>query len=344
MNRRQFFKRSGLGLGAAVFSGARPEALLGQNLSTVRVSGLSSGMTAVAANLLVRSGAAERRGLHVEVKPFGADVRAQNFLQGLSDVSFDFGPSQVAIAFSRFPTAIVNSVQATQDMVIVRADSGMDRIEDLLNFQQREGRKPKFGIYGRDSSGFNEFAVLLAVKFGVNRPRLEQIFDLVEASPPGLIPLLRHGNVDAANLFDPLALRAELDANARSIFGPFAREFEKIWGTPKVLSGITVRVDYLRKNLDILRRLRDAWIDTVEWVSRNGYEFFREDRFKQLTGIRENRAIDRLIERNISLPLFIARWDTAMKETQLQFLKVAAQQGILPSVPATAIADLEDFA
>lgn len=344
MNRRQFFKRSGLGLGAAVFSGARPEALLGQNLSTVRVSGLSSGMTAVAANLLVRSGAAERRGLHVEVKPFGADVRAQNFLQGLSDVSFDFGPSQVAIAFSRFPTAIVNSVQATQDVVIVRADSGMDRIEDLLNFQRREGRKPKFGIYGRDSSGFNEFAVLLAVKFGVNRPRLEQIFDLVEASPPGLIPLLRHGNVDAANLFDPLALRAELDANARSIFGPFAREFEKIWGTPKVLSGITVQVDYLRKNRDILRRLRDAWIDTVEWVSRNGYEFFREDRFKQLTGIRENRAIDRLIERNISLPLFIARWDTAMKETQLQFLKVAAQQGILPSVPATAIADLEDFA
>ena len=344
MHRRQFLKYSGLGLGTAVFSGARPAALHGQTLSTVRVSSLSSGMTAVAANLLVRSGAPRRRGLHVEVRSFGADVRVQNFLQGLSDVSFDFGPSQIAIASSRFATTIIHSVQNTQNVVMARVDSGVDTMEDLLNFQQREGRKPKLGIYGRDSSGFNELAVLLTVKFGVNRPRLEQIFDLVEAAPPGLIPLLRRGDIDAATLYDPLALRAESDANAKTIYGPYSHEFEKIWGAPKILAGIAVRVDFLRKNLDLVTRVRDAWIDTVEWAFRNGYEFFREDRFQDLTGIREEEAVTRLIERSIQLPLFTARWDRAMKETQHQFLRVAAQQGILPSVPDTAIAGLEDFA
>ena len=220
----------------------------------------------------------------------------------------------------------------------------MTRWRDLLNFQQREGRKPKLGIYGRDSSGFNELAVLLTVKFGVNRPRLEQIFDLIEAAPPGLIPLLRRGDIDAATLYDPLALRAESDANAKTIYGPYSHEFEKIWGAPKILAGIAVRVDFLRKNLDLVTRVRDAWIDTVEWAFRNGYEFFRENRFQDLTGIREDEAVTRLIERSIQLPLFTARWDRAMKETQRQFLSVAAQQGILPPVSDTAIAGLEDFA
>ncbi len=344
MNRRQFFKYSGLSLGAAACSKASSGRLLGQALTTVRVSGLSGGMTAVAANLLVRSGAARRQGLNVEVKPFGADLSVQNFLQGLSDVSFDFGPSQLAISSSRFAVTVLSSVLCSTNVVIARTDSGIDSMEDLLNFEQRRGRKPKLGIFGRDSSNFNELSVLLAVKFGMDRPRLEQIFDLAEASPPGLIPLLQRGDIDAATLFDPLALRAELVAGAKVIFGPYSQEFEKIWGTPKILAGITVTVDYVRNNLDIMKRFRDAWIDTVEWASRNGYEFFRENRFQELTGIRENAAITRLIERTIQLPLFISRWDQAMKETQLKYLRAAAQQGILPSAPDTVVADLEDFA
>ena len=110
MNRRRFFKYSGLSLGAAAFSKAGPGPLFGQTMPTVRVSGLSGGMTAVAANLLVRSGAARRQGLNVEVKPFGADLSVQNFLQGLSDVSFDFGPSQLAISSPRFAVTMLNSV------------------------------------------------------------------------------------------------------------------------------------------------------------------------------------------------------------------------------------------
>ncbi len=344
VNRREFFKYSGLSLGTAVFSGARAGVVLGQARSTVRVSALSGGMTAVAANLLLRSGAAQRRGLNVDVRAFGVNGSVQNFLMGLTHVSFDFGPSQVAIASSRIATTIVNSVLNSQNVVLTRADSGIDSMEDLLNFKQRRGRKLKLGIFGRASSNFNELAVLLAVKFGVNRPQLEQIFDLIETSPPGLIPLLRRGDVDAVTLYDPLALRAEVDADAKIIFGPYAQEFEKIWGAPKILTGIAVRVDFLRKNLDLVTRVRDAWIDTVEWAFRNGHEFFREDRFKDLTGIREDGVVTRLIERSIQMPLFTVRWDQAMKETQLKYLKVAAQQGILPSVSDTTIADLEDFA
>ena len=343
INRRQFLRYSGLSIGTTICSGGRSVALFGQNPSTVRVCSLSGGMSAVAANLLVRSGATQKRGLNVELRPFGSDVSVQNFLQGLAEVSFDFGPSQVALAWSRFPTAVINSVQCSQNAVIARTDSGIEKMEDLLNFEQRHGRKPRLGIFGRDSSNFNELTVLLAVKFGVNRPRMEQTFDLVEASPPGLIPLLSRGDIDAATLFDPLVLRAELDANARIVFGPYAQEFEAIWGAPKILAGITVQVDFLRKNLDLMKHFREAWIETVEWASSNGYEFFREDRFKQLTGIRENSAINRLIERNIKLPLFTARWDQAMKQTQLNYLKVAAQQGILPSIPDTPMTDLENF-
>ena len=344
MNRRRFFKYSGLSLGAVAFSKAGAGPLFGQTMPTVRVSGLSGGMTAVAANLLVRSGAARRQGLNVEVKPFGADLSVQNFLQGLSDVSFDFGPSQLAISSPRFAVTMLNSVLCSPNVVITRTDSGIDSMDDLLNYQQRRGRKPKLGIFGRDSSNFNELSVLLAVKFGVDRPRLEQIFDLAEASPPGLIPLLQRGDVDAATLFDPLALRAEIAADAKIIFGPYSQEFEKMWGTPKILSGIAVTVDYVRNNLDIMRRFQDAWIDTVEWASRNGYEFFRENQFQELTGIREDAAITRLIERTIQLPLLVARWDQAMKETQRKYLRTAAQQGILPSAPDTVLADIEDFA
>jgi len=250
----------------------------------------------------------------------------------------------LAISSSRFAVTVVNSVQCSQNAVIARADSGINKMEDLLNFQQRTGRKPKLGIFGRDSSNFNELSVLLGIKFGINRPRLEQIFDLAETSPPGLIPLLQRGDIDAATLFDPLVLRAELDANAKIIFGPYSQEFEKIWGTPKILAGIAVTVDYLKKNMDVVRRFRDAWVETAEWVSGNQYEFFRENSFKQLTGIKEDKAIDRLIERSSKLPLFTARWDQAMKETQIRYLQAAAQQGILPPAKGPVIASLEDFA
>jgi len=305
----------------------------GADRPVVRLQGLSGGTGAVALKVIELRGLDEKYGFKGEFQYIPADAALQNFLAGESDVSFDAGPLDLAIAANEgedvvaMGPAITNAVR-----VIVREDSDVQSIEDLVG--------KRFGQYGDDSTGSLYLAYLLERFYGID---YFEDFELVTQAPPALIPLLETNQIDAALNFQPHLANAATSLGTRVVYDPDDEWQEetggRLWSTLQA-----TRVSWIEANPELAEGVHDAWCEAATWMNENIDELVSEPEYIDLFGL-EGEALTTLAEQmREDDPFFGCDWNDELVDGLDQIVSGVAEQGALFSeVPAGLFRTIDEI-
>lgn len=303
-------------------------------LPVARLQGLSGGTGAVALKVMEVRGLDEKHGFKGDFQYVAADAALQNFLNGESDISFDAGPLDLAVAANSgedvvaMGPAITNAVR-----IIVREDSDIETIEDLVG--------KKLGQYGDDSTGSLYVAYLLDRFHDID---YYEDFELVTQAPPALLPLLETGQVDAVLNFQPHLANAATTIGTRVIYDPDLEWREatggRLWSTLQAS-----RVSWIEENLELAGNVHDAWCEAVEWMNANIDELVSEPEYVELFGL-EGEALETLAEQmEADDPFFGCEWDDELQAGMESIVAGVAEQGVLfTEAPQGLFRPLEEIA
>lgn len=308
-SRRTFLTAAGaLALTAVPWPAVRAQAR-----PVVRLQAFAGGSTAIALKAIEEGGFDKKHGFEGKMMYFAPNIAYQQFLQRNTDVSFDSDPLVVAKArLEGHKIVCFHGITNNHCAVLVKKDAPFRSLLDL------KGRR--LGHYGIDTGGFSSFALTAAVKHGIDPARE---FQLREAAAGALLPLLGKGELDGIVSFEPLISRATVTVGSRILFGPFTQVWREATGKPLPLTVMAAFEDYVGKNRDACRRVRDAWIDTARWIAANPGIVERES-FMKLTGVKEPEAIALLKKAIVEVPMYIDSWD-GVRESTDQAIKRAAE-------------------
>lgn len=303
-------------------------------LPVARLQGLSGGTGAVALKVMEMRGLDEKHGFEGDFQYVAADAALQNFLNGESDVSFDAGPLDLAIAANSgedvvaMGPAITNAVR-----IIVREDSDIETIDDLVG--------KKLGQYGDDSTGSLYVAYLLDRFHDID---YYEDFELVTQAPPALLPLLETGQVDAVLNFQPHLANAATTIGTRVIYDPDLEWREetggRLWSTLQAS-----RVSWIEANRELAASINAAWCEAAEWMNANIDELVSEPEYVELFGL-EGEALETLAEQmKADDPFFGCEWDDELQAGMESIVAGVAEQGTLfTEAPAGLFLPLDEIA
>ena len=173
-------------------------------------------------------------------------------------------PMAVAIMKSRVPVTIVHSLLSfgfdghMEDAFIVRADSGINKVEDL-----------KGKIVGVNAIGGTvDMGVrIIARKVGLNPDR---DLTIVEGRPPLLAGMVRDGKVHTAVVFQPFLEEAMAKGDMKILF-----RSTDIFGVPTDYVFMAFEDKFLKANGRAVRDYVADYLRTVNWALDNRAEAVR---------------------------------------------------------------------
>lgn len=308
--------------GALALSAVPGPAVRAQTRPVVRLQAFAGGSTAIALKAMEEGGFDKKHGFEGKMLYFAPNIAYQQFIQRNTDVSFDADPLVVAKArLEGYKMICFYGVTNNHCAILVKKDAPFRSLPDL--------KGKRLGHYGLDTGGFSSFALVAAVKHRIDATK---DFQLREAAPAALLPLLGKGELDAIVSFEPLISRAAVTVGSRTVFGPFTHVWREATGKPLPLTVMTAFEDYVTRNRDACRRVRDAWIDTARWIGANPGIVERES-FMKLTGVKEPEAIALLKKAIVEVPMYIDSWDDVRESTELAIQRAAALKVVITKDP-----------
>ena len=318
-------------LSAAGVAALAPAPLVrAQPRPAVRLQAFAGGSTAMALKAMEEGGFDKKHGFEGKMFYFNPNISYQQFIQRNTDVSIDTDPLVVAKArLEGHKMVCFFSCTNNHCTILVKKDAPYRSLPDL--------RGKRLGHYGIDSGGFSSFALVARIKHGMDAMK---DFQLREAAPPALLPLLGKGDLDAIISFEPLMSRAAVTIGSRVLFGPFAHVWREVSGQPLLLTAMAAFEDYIRDRLDVCRRVRDAWIDTARWITANP-DIVERDSFKKLTGVSEPEAIALLKRAIVDVPMYNDSWDGVREATEKAIQQAADLKVVITRNPGGSTVRLD---
>lgn len=290
-----------------------------EELPVVRLSALSGGLTAIAQLVIQENGFDVANGWQGEYFYNDPDASGQFFLQGNSDVAFDFDSLGAAIARTQgINVSVFYPILNNNNCILVTNDSEYQAVEDLIG--------QRVGHFGADSGTTTSISTILSEFHEMD---IFTDFELVETGPPALVELLAQGEVEAIFDFVPHMSRAVVEADARCLLGPLNQYLaEQDVNLVNHLSAMTASDEWLANNPDLAVAVTAAWDDAIEWIN--------EDPTRLTEGVyQESLAQDNpdvlalIAEQVTDVPLFDNEWGPEVVEGAEAWVDLAAEQGIL---------------
>lgn len=290
------------------------------SLPVVKLQGLSSGLSGVAIKTIQIRGLDKKHGFTGDYQFLPPDSATHNFLLGKSDVDFDVGPPDLAVAANKdydvvsFTGAVKNHVS-----VIVPANS------DFTTMQSLKGHK--IGWFGADSTAALTLEMLLQDQ-GID---FFKDYKFAEAAPPALVPLLKSGQVDAIITFQPWTAwaQSQIEGGIKTVYDPGQAWHEShpdgdIWTTIGAAHS-----DWLQKNPELAQHVEDAWCDAADYMNNNMAELVKNPDIQKLLAPVPPDALQSMAKTVSDQKLFQCGWDKAGADNVNAFLDAMAKQGRL---------------
>ena len=319
---RRWSRRRFLAAAGAAAATALPRRARAQAPPVVRLQAFAGGSTAIALKAIEEGGFDKKHGFEGKMFYFNPNISYQQFIQRNTDVSFDTDPLVVAKArLEGHKMVCFHAITNNHCAILVKKDAPYRTLADL--------KGKRLGHYGIDTGGFSSFALVARTRAGIDALK---DFQLREAAAPALLPLLGKGELDAIVSFEPLISRATVAVGSRTLFGPFAHLWREETGQPLLLTAMAAFEDYVQKNRDLCRRVRDAWVETARWITANP-DIVERDAFKKLTGVTDPEAMALLKRAIREVPMYNDSWDGVREATEKAIQRAAELKVVIDRNP-----------
>ncbi|MPZ53296.1 MAG: hypothetical protein GEU79_11290 [Acidimicrobiia bacterium] len=299
----------------AVDTTAAPEG----DLPVVRLSALSGGLTAVALLIIEENGFDTANGFQGEYNYMDADASGQFFLQGNSDIAFDFDAAGAAIARTQgINVAVFYPILNNNNCIMVAEDSPYQEPADLIG--------ETVGHFGADSGTTTSLSTVLSEYYDID---VFTDYTLVETGPPALVELLAQGEVAAIFDFVPHTSRAEVQVPARCLLGPIHDTLQEVPDNlENHLSAMAASDEWLAGNEETALAVMAAWDDAIEWLNEDPSRLVEEP-YLTVLAQDDPAVLDLIVEQVTEIPLFTNDWSPEVQEGVENWIDLAAEQGIL---------------
>ncbi len=289
------------------------------DLPVVRMQGLPADPAALPVLVMQEQGLDEKYGFQAEFLEVDPDAAANTLLLGESDVAVEQDGVTMTLAQQQGEHAqVFFPVLNTMMSMVVREDSPYQSPSDLIG--------KKVGHFGVDSGTTSVIAVMLKELYDID---VFEDYDLREAGPAALPELLKSGEVEAIFDYEPLALRAVIEAPGRYLFEPAKAWAEATGGWSPYLTNLAARTDWLEENADLAVGVRDAWLEAVQYIESTNYELFSEEPYREFLAPGSDEELEGFIEYCADLPCFLTSW-TEEDITHLnEWLQLMVDNGVL---------------
>jgi NitT/TauT family transport system substrate-binding protein len=289
------------------------------DLPVVRLSALNGGLTGVALTAIEENGFDEANGFTGEFFYNDADASGQFFLQGNSDIAFDYDAIGAAIARTEgLDVSVFYPLLNNNNCILVPEGSEHDSPEDLVGLN--------VGHFGADSGTTTSFAIVLNELFGINP--LED-YNLVETGPPALVELLQDGEVEAIFNFVPHSSRAMVQVPAECMFGPLHTVVQDMPGEAfSHLSAMAAYDEWLDENEELAQSVMAAWDDAYEWITEDPTRITGEP-YISLLGQDDEAVLELIAQQVPDIPIFTNDWSPEVQASVEAWVDLAAEQDVL---------------
>lgn len=290
-----------------------------EDLPVVNLSALNGGLTGVALVAIEENGFDVANGFDGEYFYNDPDASGQFFLQGNSDIAFDYDAIGAAIARTEeLEVSVFYPLLTNNNCILVREGAPYQTPEDLIGLN--------VGHFGADSGTTTSMTIVLSELFGFN---LLEDYTLVESGPPALVELLADEEVDAIFNFVPHSSRANVQVPAECMFGPLSTVVEELPGGPiSHLSMMAAYDDWLDENPDLARAVMAAWDDAYEWILEDPARI-TEEPFRTFLGQDDPAVLDLIAQQVTEIPLFTNDWSAEVQSSVEAWVDLAAEQDVL---------------
>jgi ABC-type nitrate/sulfonate/bicarbonate transport system substrate-binding protein len=287
----------------------------------VRLQALSDGLSAVSLKVMEMQGFDKANGFTGEFQYIPADASSQNFLLGKSDVDFDAGPPDMAVAATK-DYDVVSFTGAAKNHVEVIAPAGSP-YTDMASLKGKT-----IGWFGSDSTAALTIQMLLKEQ-GID---FFNDYKFATASPSALVPLLKSGQVDAIVDFQPWTSWADsqVEGGVKTVFDP-NEEWQKqhpggtIWTT----IGAAQR-KWIQDNPELAQNVEKAWCQTADYLDKHMKEVVQEPEIQELLDpVTADSGLDTMAQFVQDQQLYVCGWTDAQVEDVNAFLDQMAKQGTL---------------
>jgi hypothetical protein len=168
-------------------------------------------------------------------------------------------------------------------------------------------------------------------------------YNLVESDPATLVELLDKGDVDAIFDFVPHSTRAEVQADARCLFGPAVDEWEQREGGVNLLTSMAAYEDWLTEHVDEAEGVMRAWDDAYEWLTEDPTRITKPP-YSTLMAQDDPKVLEQIGKQVGDIPLFTNDWSEATRQAAEKEVELAAEQDILiKEAPDGVVSTIDDF-
>lgn len=307
--------------GPAVLSQMKTVARPAGPPKSVRVGVATSGGTTLPALVISNQKLDEKYGLKIEWVHLDQNALQRAF--ALRQFNVSFAEVVLDLVRQRARGDKVKSIYSgitSNSYVVVRSKSPYRTMADL--------KGKKIGLFSLTSSSTAGLVRILRERWGLD---LQKDFNVVVAVPPVLAGLLQKGELEGMVNVDPTVLRVLASGEYREIMGVDA-EWQKLTGSPLLITTIAAWDDYAQKNPEEMRNLIRTYREALDFIGKNP-GVYASTGFVKLSGMEETPGVLKLFDERFA-KLYTARWDQDLVNANKAVFETAIQMGNLESLPS----------
>jgi NitT/TauT family transport system substrate-binding protein len=305
-----------------------------KDLPTIKIHAVEGSVGGVPLMVMLEDKLDEKHGFKAEVDFLAMGGGFQAFLMGKYDISND--EDAVGAATARAEGFDIHGFMPYGNLylgIVVPGTSDAKSVADL--------KGKRVGHFGLESGTTTYLRQLVSQTDGFD---LTKAFNLQQAGPAALVPMLKAGSIEAMLNFEPHISAGMVETGGRYLLqGAEGYRAANDGFSPWI--GIFVASNaWLTKNPELAYGFRSALEEAVSTIRESKYEVLKEPYIAGRLGVSSPKALDQLIENAARYDYFTTEWTPELLEKANIYLKSVAAEGVLlKEVPDDTLIILEDL-
>ncbi len=313
---------------------AMPSTVFSQDLPTIKIQALKGSVGSVPLLVLKEKKLDEKHGFKAEIDFLAMGGGFQAFLQGKYDISND--EDAVGTAIARGEGFDIHGFLPYGNLylgIVVPGTSSAKTVEEL--------KGKRVGHFGLESGTTTYLRQLIEKTDGFD---LTREFNMQQAGPAALVPMLESGGIEAMLNFEPYVSSAMVATKGRYLLQATEAYRAANDGFSPWLGIFVSSNDWLTKNPDLAYKFRDAMEESIATIRESDYQLLKDSFIAEQLGVSSPEVLDQLVENADKYDYFTSEWTPELLVKAYDYLGTVAKEGVLlTEVPDKTLVTLEEL-